>query len=66
MTREKQRKVRLTGQELKKAIRGACKRHKYKTVDGCGYKVVNGYIYDVYVQVVDKGEMLKATLNCKL
>lgn len=66
MTREEQRKVRTIEQELKKKIREACKRHKYRTVDGCGYKVVNGYIYDVYVWVTDKGETLKARLGGKL
>lgn len=66
MTREEQRKVRTIEQELKKKIREACKRHKYKTVDGCGYKVVNGYIYDVYVWVADKGETLTARLCGKL
>lgn len=66
MTREERRKVRTIEQELKKKIREACKRHKYKTVDGCGYKVMNGYIYDVYVWVADKGEMLTARLCGKL
>ena len=42
MSREEQRKFRLVEQELKKAIREACKRHKYKIVDGRGYIVVNG------------------------
>lgn len=43
MTREERKKFRLVKLELKKAIREACKRHKYKTVGGWGYKVVNGY-----------------------
>lgn len=65
MTREERKKFRLVERELKKAIREACKRHKYKTVGGWGYKVVNGYIYDLSIIVVDKGETLKASVSGK-
>lgn len=67
MTREQQKKVREANKALAKEIRSACKRHKYKTVMGFAYKVVNGYFYTLCVIVppVGLGERLSSKLWCK-
>lgn len=67
MTREQQRKVREADKALKKEIRLACKRHKYKTVMGYAYKVVDGYLYTLLISVppIGLGERLRTILWCK-
>ena len=67
MTREEQKAVRELKNTIKKMLKPSCKAFNYKTASGWGYKVVNDYIYILYISVppVSRGKYIRAKVSVK-
>lgn len=67
MTREEQKAVRELKNAVKKILKPIGKALNYKTVSGWVYKVVNDYIYILYISVppVSRGKYIRAKVSVK-
>lgn len=67
MTREEQKAVRELKNAVKKMLRPSCKAFNYKTASGWVYKVVNDYIYILYISVppVSRGKYIRTKISIK-
>lgn len=67
MTREEQKAVRELKNSIKKMLRPICKSFKYKTASGWAYKVINDYIYILYIDAypISLGRYISTKISVK-
>lgn len=67
MTRTEQKMVRELDKALKQNLRSASKLYGFKVVQECAYKVIDGFLYEVYVYAPPAkcGTAIKAKISVK-
>lgn len=67
MTRQEQRMVKELRETIDRNLKAVSKSYGFKVVSGCPYKVIDGFLYDVYVSAppIKRGTAISAEVSVK-